>query len=305
MNLSLRSTIFSWFGLWVAIACISIFMLWPLRKSLRFGIDLVGGTYIMLRVQTEKAIEAELKNRLVHSQEQLQKDHLTAGGNIHENSLVFSFKSADQAQKSVSILQTMWKDMTVAAQQTEVKATLNSFAVKAFQEDAVQRNIEVLRSRLDQLSVAEISIARHGESDIVIELPDVKDPQQAKAMIGKAAVLEFKMVHQIGNNSVIGKTQEDIIYEMGGEIPSNLEILPGNADERGQKVYYLVSRNAQLTGSSLRTAHPQINEQGQMAVGFEFTPEGGDRFYNLTSKNINKRLAIAPALGIICGPGNL
>ena len=193
----------------------------------------------MLRVQTEKAIEAELKNRLVHSQEQLQKDHLAAGGNIHENSLVFSFKSADQAQKSVSILQTMWKDMTVAAQQTEVKATLNSFAVKAFQEDAVQRNIEVLRSRLDQLSVAEISIARHGESDIVIELPDVKDPQQAKAMIGKAAVLEFKMVHQIGNDPVVGKTQKILCYEMGWRNSFKFGNFQDHADERGQKGYYL------------------------------------------------------------------
>ena len=71
---------------------------------------------------------------------------------------------------------------------------------KRIKDDAVLRNIEVLRTRLDRFSVAEISIAKQGEKEIIIELPDVSNPQEAKEMIGRAALLEFKLVEKIGSN---------------------------------------------------------------------------------------------------------
>lgn len=296
MNFSLGRTLSSWLMFWLVLTGLSIYLLLPLRSKLRFGIDLVGGTYIMLQVQTEKAVEAELKNRLAAVNSHLEKASLAGLTNstIENESLVLTFDSVADAQAAAASLEKTWPDMKSSTNSNIVRFTFTSHAIKVLKEDAVQRNIEVLRTRLDQLSVAEISIAKHGEKDIVIELPDVKDPQQAKAMIGKAAVLEFRMV------KAAGRTPEDIILDMGGELPSNLEILPG-ADAR-QKFYYAVTKYADVTGTALRDAQPTVNEKGQSQVSFTFSPEGGALFYDLTSKNLGKELAIVLDGVVISAP---
>ncbi|MCL5876116.1 MAG: protein translocase subunit SecD [Candidatus Dependentiae bacterium] len=288
MNSSLQRTVFSWFSFWIVVAIASVIMLWPLREKLRFGIDLVGGTYIMLQVQTEKAIEAELQSRSAAIVNLLEKAHLSSPNNsiVSGTTISLTFDSVNNAQAASSLLSKEWPDMAHSSEGTTVRFTLNKAAEKAITSDAVSRNIEVLRSRLDQLSVSEISIAAHGDKDIVIELPDVKDPQQAKAMIGKAAVLEFRLV------KAAGRSPEDIIYDLGGDLPYNLEILPGKDNNKRNQEYYAVSRNAELTGSALRTARAQIGDKGQMVVGFEFTPEAGEIFGDVTGRNIGKRLAI-------------
>ncbi len=298
MNSSLRRMSFSWLSFWIVIAMLSLYMLWPLRKTLRFGIDLVGGTYIMLQVQTEKAVEADLQSRAAAVNSYLQKanvslpSHSAVSGNI----LTLTFDSLNTAQAASSALKKEWSDMSVTTEGNVARFALSKAAEKAIANDAVARNIEVLRSRLDQLSVSEISIATHGDKDIVIELPDVKDPQQAKAMIGKAAVLEFKMVKAAGNSA------EDIIYDLGGELPYDLEILPGQENDARHQSYYAVSRHAELTGSSLRTARAQLGDKGNMVVGFEFTPEAGEIFGELTGRNIGKRLAIVLDGVVISAP---
>ena len=315
MNLSLRRMTFSWFSFWIVVALMSIYLLWPLRKTLRFGIDLVGGTYIMLQVQTEKAIEADLQSRLASANSYLEKNHISVPTSsiVSDLDLVLTFDSASSAQSASAVLKKQWSDMKEGIENNTLRFSLTKATEKAIAADAVARNIEVLRSRLDQLSVSEISIATHGDRDIVIELPDVKDPQQAKAMIGKAAVLEFKLVR------AVGRTPEDIIYDMGGELPYDVEILPGKENGNHHQEYYAVSRHAELTGSSLRTARAQLGEKGNMVVGFEFTSEAGEIFANLTSRNIGKQLAIvldgivisAPVIqtkisdsGVITGSGN-
>lgn len=294
MTHSLKRMTFSWFSFWIVVAAIAIYSLIPFREKMRFGIDIVGGTYIRLHVNTAKAIEADLQSRIASLSTILDQSRIhVRSANVTDGTVVASFDSIEDAQQAAGILQKRWRDMSISSSGTTVSMSLHSSSVTALEDDAVVRNIEVLRSRLDQIGLAEISIARHGLNDIVIEIPDVQDPQQAKTMIGKPAVLEFRLVRSLG------ATKEDIIYDLGGDVPSSLEILPFKDEKIG---FAAVSRYPEVSGSGLRTARPQIDDKGQSVIGFELTSEGATRFEEVTGKNIGKHLAIVLDGVVISAP---
>lgn len=299
MTFSGRQLVFSWFGFWVAFALIGLYLVLPLRERIRFGIDLVGGTYITLEVQVEKAVEAELVEAMQSLASKLQTErHITPTMKAVESKVIkFSFANLADAQAAAQLAAADFSKYTQSSQGTELQLQLSESQVKKVEQDAVLRNIDVLRTRLDSFSVAEINIAAHGERNIVIELPDVSDPQQAKAMIGRAAQLEFRLVEKVGNS------EADILYECDGQIPYDMEILSDRAGEGRHKMFYLVHRYTDITGKLLRDAQPRFDSShSQMVVSFEFTPEGGDKFYAMTSKNYGKALGVVLDGVVITAP---
>lgn len=285
MNLSLRRMAFSGFAVWMVILILALYFLYPLRKHIRFGIDLVGGTYITLEVQTEKAVQAALLDGMETLVAKLRdaKKTLPISQDATDNKVILTFSSVADAQAAATLLKNVVPDLVLTTQGSTLTGQFSDKKIKAIKEDAVLRNIEVLRTRLDKMSVAEISIAAQGERHIVIELPDVSDPQQAKSMIGTAAILEFKIAERVGNS------KEDILYEYDGQLPAGMEIVQGKED--GHQQVYLVSKRAPVSGKDLKEAHPQFDqERGALDVSFTLTPEGGRKFYDLTSKNYKKLL---------------
>lgn len=187
MSVALRRIAFSSFTPWIVLAIVSCYLLFPLRQKLRFGIDLVGGTYITLGVQTNKAVEAQMRSKLDLILIELRSTNkqLPTSYDVKDGSIELIFASNDDAQVAASAIRD--SAYTQDVHSTTVRMQPTAAAIKQIETDAVARNIEVLRARLDGLSVAEISIAAHGDRNIVIELPDVSDPQKAKE-IGRAHV---------------------------------------------------------------------------------------------------------------------
>ena len=285
MNISTRNIAFSGFAFWIVFLAIGLYFIYPFRKSIRLGIDLVGGTYITLGVKTEKAIESELLTRLNHIPKHLEvmRKEVPTSKKIEDLSMVLTFESSNAAHDAASIMKTEYQDMHYTVNGNQVRATFTEAKSKLIQKEAVERNIEVLRTRLNKMSVAEITIAPQGERNIIVELPDVSDPQQAKAMIGRAAVLEFKIVERAG------RSEEDILYDYDGVLPEGYEIVPGQRKDE----YYLVPQYTEITGALLRDARPEFDQsKNRMAVAFSLSPEGGEKFEELTSKNLHKMLAV-------------
>lgn len=305
MNLSARNLIFSWFTFWVAFVALAFYFILPLRQKLSFGIDLVGGTYITLEVQTEKAIEAELAEIMQGLPARLKnaQQPTPTAKNIENNEIVLTFESPAAAQKVANYLQGdtqrgQGKAYEVSSSNNTVKVKLPIRRMEQIKKDAVRSIIEVLRTRLDSMSVAEIHIAQQGEKNIIIELPDVSDPQQAKAMIGKAAKLEFKIVERIGSS------KDDILYELDGTLPKDKEILPGREEDGQVRSYYLVTKYSDITGGLLKEASAGLGGQtgAEAVVKFRFGTEGGEKFYQLTKKNIGRQLAIVLDDVVIMAP---
>lgn len=286
---------------WLVLAGFCLWYIMPLRDTLRFGIDLVGGTYITLGVQTEKAIEAPLIELMQNLKKQLKKNQMpkpvTAdvkpvlgdkeSQKVTSYVLVFSFETAIAAQNVANYIKEQYRTMQVATVGSEVTVSYAAAEEKRIKHDAVFSNIEVIRNRIDRLGVSETPISQRGEDNIVIELPDVQDPQRAKAMIGKTAVLEFKLVDKVAG------TEEELLYEYDGELPGDLEIVPGKMVNGSVSAYYTVPRYADLTGKLLADAKADLNrEDNEWVVKFTWNAEGGEKFYELTSKNHLRRLAV-------------
>jgi len=141
----------------------------------------------------------------------------------------------------------------------------------------VDAALEIIRNRIDQFGVREPTVARQGESRIVVDLPGIEDPQRAIDLIGRTALLEFKL---IDTNNTINEARED-------SLPPGDEIL---YDSTGND--YLLKKKALLTGAALEDAQVKIDEWGQPYVALEFNPEGADQFEEITGRHVGERLAI-------------
>lgn len=171
-------------------------------------------------------------------------------------------------------------------------------------KNAVRDNIEVLRSRLDKSGVGEITIAAHGEKNILIELPNVHNPAQAKAMIGKSALLEVKLVEASAGS------ETELLEKYNGKLPED-RIIVKESRARGYSnqpfiTYHVVPKFTDLTGKLLKSAQAGLSDQKSLRVtpiiAFEFKPEGGEKFYQLTKNNIGKPIALILDNEVITAP---
>lgn len=145
-------------------------------------------------------------------------------------------------------------------------------------EGATERALEIIRNRVDQFGVKEPLIHRQGKEGIVVELPGVTDRERALALLGKTALLEFKLVSD--DDELISKAKQD-------NIPEGYEL---HTDEAGESI--LVEQKASLTGSALSDARVDFGSYGEPEVHFTLNREGARKFSKLTGENIGRRLAI-------------
>ncbi len=284
---TLRKLFFSELTVWLACGLVGLYFIVPLKQKLRFGSDLVGGTYLTLEVHTQEAVKTELVSKLKQFEAALSR----AGKNMPREKGVecetakLTFTSAQDAEDAVMLLRKEDSQVTFQYSGNVVSFSFIDAASKDIKHSAIARNIEVLRTRLDKYSVSEIPIAAKGERNIIVELPDVANPLEAKAMIGTAAQLEFLIVERIA------KSKEDLLYELDGYVPADKLILPS----RGQDgLFYLVRRYADVTGAMLQSARVELGGKlgASWVVAFQFDTEGKKNFYELTKNNYGRNLAI-------------
>ena len=300
MVTSLRRILVSSFGFWIALAIAALYFLYPPMERLKFGIDLVGGTYITLGVQTEEAVAHDLQSLMFSTVSGLKRDEKveTKNSKFNKENLSFdlTFDNAADALKAESFIRDQYRDRKGSSKDVEMSLAGTTLTVRfgkkteeAIRHAALIGNKEVLQTRLNATGVEEVPVYVKGKNRIVIELPDI-DPIEAKKMIGTPAMLEFRIVEDGP-----AATKEELLDKYDGEIPEGMEVLEGR-DRRIGRAYFLVPDYTEVTGRYLLKATPRLNQDRsaggmQMAVSFVFNNEGGDRFYELTSQNVGKLLA--------------
>jgi len=146
-------------------------------------------------------------------------------------------------------------------------------------EDAVERALEIIRNRIDEFGVREPMIQIQGEDQIVVQLPGMTDRKRALELIGRTALLEFKLV---------SNDTKAISDAMAGNVPEGFEL----KELEGEKL--LLSKTPDLTGEYLETADVKFDQSafGQPIVGMKLKGEGIKKFADLTKNNVGRRLAI-------------
>jgi len=299
MKFSLQRMVLSEFFAWLVVAAIGVYFLaihTPLSKSLRLGMDLKGGTYLTLVVEVEKAVEAELVQKMQAIEATLKKNHRTMPTSkaVEKNLLKLVFPNINAANDCLALVKDELKGLEYSVTQSELHVSFSKKDVERIGAEARARNIEVLQLRLDKIGVSETPISAQGEHNIVVEMPDVFDTAQVKAMLGTVAQLELKLVEKVA------VSQEDLLYDLDDVLPADKQILPGKA---GEKLFYLVDKYTELTGRYIANAWAAFSpESGEPVVEFKLTPEGGEKFQALVKQNVGKHLAIVLDGVVISAP---
>jgi preprotein translocase subunit SecD len=267
--------------------------LWP-HKKINLGLDLQGGMHLVLEVQTEKAVEGviermtyELKNNMKSSQARYVTLDQIEGKKI---SVVVEGK--EHIDKFEKILNDDFKELRIQSRSVEsdkltMLLDLPEKEVAHIQKLAVDQALETIRNRVDQFGVSEPDIRIQGENRILIQLPGIKDTQRAKDLIGKTALLEFKLVDET----------HDVDAAVKGSVPPSSELLyEVREDPQTRRVVrtpYLLLKRALLNGSYLTDANVQIDSQyNEPYVSIKFDKKGAQIFEKITEENVKKRLAI-------------
>ena len=155
-------------------------------------------------------------------------------------------------------------------------------------EQTVQEAIRTLERRVNALGVAEPVIAATGSrgDQILVQLPGVTDVEQAKRVIKTTAQLSLRLVE------TSAATQETLLQGVGGKVPDNMEMVSGPGDTPGQPAYYLLRKEALITGRDLKSARVGVDENNRPQINFALNATAADKFSRETGRNIGRQLAI-------------
>lgn len=265
-----------------------------LHNRIRLGLDLRGGTHLILQVNVEDAVNITTDTTIERLKDQLKRKNIPYADVQKVDSTHILIKGLPQdksadLQTVATQLFTDWDLARVAGDQLARTLSLKVSAADQIRNQAVDQAKETITNRIDQLGVIEPEIADYGQStyELVIELPGVDDPTRVRDIIQSTALLELKLVQGGPYPS-----REAALGEHGGILPPDSELVPGPAGADGNATWYLVNRVAAVTGRDLSGAQPGLDEEGKPAIHFTLNRDGAERFGQITGANIGKYLAI-------------
>jgi preprotein translocase subunit SecD len=263
------------------------------RNRIRLGLDLKGGTHLILQVQVEDAVNITTDQVSERLKEELKVKNVPYTDIQKVDSTHILIKGIPQDKSSdVQALATEqlsdWELSRIPGDASARMLMLKVTAAANTRNQALLQAMNTVRNRVDQLGVAEPTIAEYGQGDyeLVIQLPGVDDPTRVKDIIQSTALLELKLV-QDGPYS----SREAALGAHGGILPPDTELLPGPAGQSGE-TWFVVNRVAAVTGRDLSGAEPSHDVNGRPSVNFTLTRDGAARFGRVTGANVGKLLAI-------------
>ncbi len=275
--------------------CIPTFRpeIWPHQK-INLGLDLQGGMHLVLAVDTAKAVESAVERSYQDLRELVRKNQIQAV-NLERPSptrILVRVQGRDNIEKFKGILEKELRELKISTQTPDPDTYVATMDIPSSEADqikklAVDQALETIRNRIDQFGVSEPDIRRQGDDRILIQLPGIQDTQRAKDLIGRTALLEFKLVDE----------SRDVNAALQGNVPPGSEVLykvdEDPATKRTSRTPFLLRKTTLLTGASLTDARVQIDSQyGEPYVSIEFDRKGARAFERVTGDNVGKRLAI-------------
>jgi preprotein translocase subunit SecD len=261
---------------------------------LKKGIDLEGGTYLILGVDLDKAVS----NRLgieARSIEELAKKKglkvLPLKKEVRDNALEMTFPDEISAKEGYHFIQDLGTALRLKIDETIVRISLAPETEQAIRSGAVEQAVKVLTNRLGGYGVEGIVVQQHGDHQIVVQLPGLGDSERVKQEILRTAHLEFKIVEKTSGS------KEAVLDEFDGELPSDKMVIPGkriseSAVDENAGQWYLVPAFADLSGDRIKDASARFDEYNRPYIAMEFTSQGAREFGELTSNNVGRNLGI-------------
>ena len=271
------------------------------QKRIHLGLDLKGGTHLILQVQVNDAINAD-SDRAVERLKDTLKSANVAFGEIskpdpqnHPELVQIKGVPPESSSELRRIVNEKLGDYDLASgAENGYTLTMKNSVANDTRKKAVQQAIETIRNRIDQLGVSEPVIQEHGLGDyqILVQLPGVDDPARVKEIMQSTAMLEIRQ-------AVKGPypNEQAAMQDNGGVLPPDTLLMKGTTPhaqnpEEAAEVYWLISRSSAVSGADLRSADGGRDENGRPDVNFTLTGDGGRRFAAFTAAHVGDKLAV-------------
>jgi preprotein translocase subunit SecD len=270
--------------------------------QIKLGLDLQGGTHLILQVQVQEAIAQETDQTVDRLTNQMRAKNIRYDEVRRMDDTHIVVRNVPSEQLSdfrdlvASQLQNVWDMSPTTGEPSSYTLSLRPSAVAAIQESTMQQSLETIERRINALGLTEPTIQRHGRNDneILVQLPGEGDPSRAKAVIQAGGQLELRLVEDPSPYP----SQTAALAAHGGVLPPGTELVPGRSDSRNPQdtgeVWYVLSRTPVVTGRDLRSAteNRNTNNPGQWQVNFSLSAEGAHRFGPFTEQNVHRQMAI-------------
>ena len=252
---------------------------WFLNNKINLGLDLQGGSYLLLEVQTEVLMQEELNN-ISDSIQLIARGLQTNIINIisEEDEIQLRFSNNDKLEEIREKFKNNYRNVNVTIKNNTMKIAINEIFKKNIKESAIKQSLEIVRKRIDESGTKEPLIQRSGKKRILLQLPGIKDPERIKELLGTTAKLTFHMVDD-----------EDTISLKANRAPFGKIIV---ADFYNPEIKYLVEKKSRVGGENLVDAKASFDPQEGHAVSFRFDTTGAQKFGKATSENVGKRFAV-------------
>lgn len=278
---------------------------WLPHQQINLGLDLRGGSYLLLAVDTNSIVRDRLQGLINDVRNELRKERIpyTGLGLQGEGVTVRITNPEDvnRAKEAVEGLSTLLtgnvfsavpeRDLAVVVKERQISITLTEAEKIARAQSAVQQSIEIVRRRIDELGTTEPVIQQQGTDRILVQVPGLDDPQRLKELLGQTAKMNFRLV----SNAMSG--QQALATRT---VPAGTEILY-TVDQPAAPV--LVERRVMVGGDRLVDAQPAFDQRtGEPVVNFRFDSTGARQFGEVTRTNVGRPFAIVLDNKVISAP---
>jgi preprotein translocase subunit SecD len=268
---------------------------------IKLGLDLQGGTHLILQVQTQEAVSLETDQVLDHLKSDLSDKgiHYDDVRKLNDTQILVHNLATDQAGAFRDVVSENFTEWDVTPAPNEASGyvvTMRPSAIAAIDQQTMDQSVETINRRIDALGLTEPTVAPYGRGDneIIVELPGESDPNHAKDVIQAGGQLELTKVE--GDQTY--PSQAQALAALGGVLPAGSELVPGDSGtstpaQPGGESWYVVDRVPVVTGRDLRhaTAEPSTENPGFFEVAFTLSTDAARRFGPFTEQNVGHQMA--------------
>ncbi len=274
-------------------------LLAAMRQNIHLGLDLRGGTHLILQVKVNDAVKVDADSAVDRLKTEMRTQNI-AYSDVSQpdqaapDKIVIKGVGPEQRSALLTIVNERLPEYAVASgPENSYVISMKPGALQDLKNRAVTQAIETIRNRIDSLGVSEPVIEEHGlgQYQILVQLPGVDDPERVKEIMQNTAMLEIRQA--VGGPY---PSEQDAMSQNNGVLPPDTVLMKGTAmpsgEQAGQPSWYLLSRSSAVTGRDLRGAEPTRDENGRAAVRFLLTGNGGQRFAAFTGAHVGDKLAV-------------
>jgi protein-export membrane protein SecD len=265
---------------------------WVPSEQVNLGLDLQGGSYLLLEAQIDEVIEKQVENLVDGLRGALRRaDIKYTGIGVSGEAAVFSLVDASRRDEARQLVREVGNDLVISASdEGAFEVRFSDQALAERRKSVIEQSIEVVRRRIDETGTREPSIQRQGDRRILIQLPGVRDPERIKELLGSTAKMDFHFLDETVRRPGVDPT------------PARTLILPSDEfDANGEPILYAIKKRVIVSGENLIDAQPSFQDNLPV-VTFRFDAVGAKRFGKATQENVGRIFAIVLDEKVISAP---